>query len=206
MTTQADLVFDPALHRYSMGGRVLPSVTAILRVAGLVDATWFTDDARERGSYVHLASQYIAEGDGVDMASIEPELAGYVAAYSTYEAEHHPRWTHIEHPVASRVYGYAGTVDRVGVLCGVDAVLDIKTGGRVAATRLQLAAYAQAMREETGKLYRRYALYLSATGGYRLEDLDREPHLYQLDLNAFLSALTIVRWREREGEACHGSE
>ena len=51
-----DLTFDATTHTYRAGGRVLRSVTSVLRAAGYLDDLFWvpTADARRRGKTVHL--------------------------------------------------------------------------------------------------------------------------------------------------------
>ena len=51
--------FDPIGHRYWTGARELLAVTTVLRDAGLVDAAWYTDAARERGAALHALTEAI---------------------------------------------------------------------------------------------------------------------------------------------------
>ena len=55
--------FDEAAHVYTVAGVERPSVTQILKDAGLIDTTWYTDEARQRGRAVHLAAQFLDEDD-----------------------------------------------------------------------------------------------------------------------------------------------
>ena len=57
------LTFVPTKHRYLLDGRVVPGVTSILKAAGYVDDTYFTEYARDRGSAAHAATHYYDEGD-----------------------------------------------------------------------------------------------------------------------------------------------
>ena len=55
----ASVRFDAVAHRYWSGPRELLAVTRVLREAGLVDATWYTDAARERGAALHALTEAI---------------------------------------------------------------------------------------------------------------------------------------------------
>jgi hypothetical protein len=94
----------------------------------------------------------------------------------------------IEHCLYNADYRYAGTLDRVGDLGGVDVLIDIKTGYEQRATGPQTAAYA-ACRKATEKL-RRFGCYLQADGTYRLV-----PYKERSDWHVFLACLTLINWR-----------
>ena len=55
----AVIKLDRETHTYTPN---LPSVTEILRSVGLIDATWYTEEARQRGTAVHLACEYWDSG------------------------------------------------------------------------------------------------------------------------------------------------
>jgi hypothetical protein len=81
------LVFDETLHRYTLDGEPLPSVTGILQRAGLVDfsqiPTFVLAAARERGTKVHRAIHFYNEDD-LDVAGFRdlfPDYWPYVAAW-----------------------------------------------------------------------------------------------------------------------------
>jgi hypothetical protein len=54
----------------------LPSVTTILKSVGLIDASFYTIEGRERGSAVHLACEYFDQGD-LDEDTLELPTAFY---------------------------------------------------------------------------------------------------------------------------------
>lgn len=132
--------FDAAEHAYWLGARRLPSVTDVIRAHGLVEERWFSEEARARGSYVHRACALLDEGS-LDEERVAPEFAPYVEAWRRCRADLAPAWRAIERPVAA--LGFAGTPDRVGVVDGAPAIVDIKTSERAELWwELQLGGYA----------------------------------------------------------------
>lgn len=191
MTTAAPaLEFVASSHRYYLDDRELPGVTSILKDAGLIDDTWFTDEARLRGTYVHAATHYLDDGDLAE-ESVDPRLAGYLEAYRRFLAVTRPTWELREHRVCDPIFGYAGTLDRVGVLgsTGAKVILDIKTGGLPPSVGLQLAAYRRCLTNPY--VYKRVALQLKADGSFSLHDCtDRR------DEQRFLNALDLWNWKQ----------
>jgi hypothetical protein len=189
-------------HEYMCDTVRLPHVTGVLKASGVVDARWYTHYARQRGLAVHVACDLIDE-DNLDADSVDPRLVGYLDAYLKFLNEHNPAYQFSEELVYSNLYRYAGTLDRAGVVetypCPL--VIDLKTGDPGRAVRLQLSGYAQALREQTGKMWRRASLWLRPDGTYRWQVYDQDPHLYREDLNAYLAALTLLRWMNREEDA-----
>jgi hypothetical protein len=192
MTTLA----TPALrldadHRYWLADRELISVTAALKEAGLIDTAFFTEDAADRGTYVHEACGLVDERD---LGSVDPACAGYVAAYERFVADAKPKWCYAEHGVCDVLHGYAGTLDRAGWLNGKWTVLDIKTGPACPWHGLQLAAYARLVRDDDGGKPLRFDLYLTPDGAYRLE-----PQTHRADEALFFAALAVAQFRRTHG-------
>ena len=80
---QAPFVFDPEAHVYSVGDRVLPSVTEIVDSAGLWPFGKADEDPNyymERGRMVHLACELDDEGT-LDESTLDettgPRLEGW---------------------------------------------------------------------------------------------------------------------------------
>lgn len=180
-----ELTFDEKAHEYKIGERSLPSVTAILKDAGLIDCRFFNDYAMMRGTFVHQACEMLDNGT-LDEDTLDPALSGYVQAYKKFREECPMAWTEIEHMRADSVLGYAGTPDRVGVLNGVKIVLDIKTS--MVKSRwwgLQLSAY-----QMLAKTHGRYSLRLGENGNYRLDKWDCKS-----DDMAWISTLNVYNWK-----------
>ena len=185
------LLFDAASHTYTLEGRQLPSVTTILQAEGFIDATWFTEYGRDRGTKVHQAVEFYDAGD-LDEDSLDPVLKPYLAAWKRFKEEAHVTIEASEVRLASEVYGFAGTIDKVAAIGNVKAILDIKSGQVQPWTGLQLAAYHILLNEPARK---RYAVQLNNDGSYRLHEFkDRS------DRAVFLAALTVHQWKRREGK------
>lgn len=187
----AALTFDPAEHRYVLDGvRELPSVTTILRAQGLVQDAWFTEQARLRGDYVHLACRML-DDDELDETTVDPIIAPYVNAYRAFVTTVKPEWTYIEHLIFDPVLGYAGTLDRAGAMQGEDwALVDLKSGGIYPAVGPQTAAYRRCL--PNGHRWKRFAVQLKADGHFTLHPLtDRS------DEDTFIAALRLHQWKAR---------
>lgn len=179
------MTFDQEKHEYRKDGLVVPNVTLILALSGLVDATWYTEEGRRRGQAVHVATQFIDEGD-IDWSSIHPTVAPFVEAYQRFKAESGFKPRQVEQRVFNEVYLYAGTVDREGDLHGADVIVDIKTGDPAPWSALQTAAYAACYDTP----HQRFALWLRNDGTYRLEQ-----HSDRNDIRVFLAALALANWK-----------
>jgi hypothetical protein len=183
------LTFDAAQHIYRLGQRTLPSVTTVLKTVGLIDGTWFTADAAVRGTHVHTATELFDKGV-LDMSTVDPGILPYLRAYTSFLLESGATWTAIEQRLYDGVRGYAGTLDREGTINGERCILDIKTGPPQPWHRVQLAGYADLIREP-GEPVKRWGLWLQKSGIYRLL-----PYTDRSDRSVFRAALTLAQFKE----------
>jgi len=162
--------FDAATHTYTAGGVVLPSVTTVIRAAGLMNAAYIgagTTVAMERGSIVAELTELDDMGE-LDAGSVDPLLFGYLDAWRRFRADagYAVEADGIERRIANGAC--AGTLDRVGKLNGIHTIIDIKTGAAAAWHKIQTAGYMMLQRSTdtaAGRKWRRYrrgAVYLPA--------------------------------------------
>lgn len=186
--------FDLATHTYRVGGRVIPSVTQIIGSAGVRGAFTPSDAvmayACDRGRAVHLACELDDDGT-LDERSVHPEVLPYLNAYRQFKAETRYEIVEMELARYDELMGFCGTPDRICVINGRPAVLDLKSGVKMAATGMQLAAYAVLAGHPAAS---RFSLQLRADGLYRLERYSNPA-----DWPAFVAALTLHNWRVANG-------
>lgn len=182
--------FDEATHTYTLDGKELPSVTHIIRYLA-VDKSNNADPnmalmARERGSAVHEAT-VVYDYSGEIPDDFPAEYAPYLEAYVQFVRDYAPNWILTEYRMANEMLGFAGTLDRFGVIDGYFCILDIKTSYKVDMPSLsaQLAAYMSLLYKEYSKEYppakwdailekglNLYGLQLMRNGKYRLYKCD----------------------------------
>lgn len=198
------LEFDADTHAYRLDGVAIPSVTQILKAAGMysyLDAVHpdRLEKARLRGVAVHRAIELYANGT-LDWSTVSDEVAGYVEGYTAWAAVRGWQPSLVEHRFCHPVYRYAGTLDQGGKLgYGEEAVVDFKTmlvfgPAAAAAARLQLAAYCHHAPKPF--LKRRIILQLKGNGKY-------QEHSYPSttlarDFQIFLAALTVHNYKQQE--------
>lgn len=181
------ITFDPARHAYTDAqGRAIPGVTSVLKAVGLIDTTWYTPEAAQRGTSVHALTM-LSDDDLIDHHTPVPaEYVKYLDAWVKFRTETDYEPMLVEHRIYHPTYRYAGTLDRAGKLNGQYAVLDIKTGKAMPATGIQLAAYQACIQPA----HARFAVELHDDGTYKLiEYRDRN------DWNVWLAALQVYQWR-----------
>jgi hypothetical protein len=178
--------FNEQDHSYTVEGVRYPSVTQILAALGFYgDAVkYFTEQSRDRGSFVHRIIQYHLAGE-LDEETIDPALRGYFDAWLGFERDTGFTAHTIEQPMFCSVNLFAGTPDLIGELRR-DSIIDIKTGDPGPAAALQTAAYEILY----GKSVSRFSLQLKQDGKYKLT-------AYQeyTDRKIFLAALSVYRWQ-----------
>ena len=187
--------FDEATHTYFVNGEVVLSVMQILKEAGLVDTTWFTEFGRWRGSAVHKATHYSDEKD-IDCRTLDPIVRPFVADWKQFRKDTGFTPTMIETPFYDSLYGFCGTPDRRGYFLGgnpkdSNELIDIKTypGGKAPWwARYQLAAYGRLC--DPRRIFRRYAVVLTGHGA-NIEEYPSKD--YVEDVNSFLACIRVAR-------------
>jgi hypothetical protein len=179
--------FKEKTHTFTVDGQVIPSVTQILKIIGLVQ--FFNCDGwyLKRGQIIHQCCHMIDQGI-LDPNSIDPQIEGYIEAYLKFKDEYMPYgWEHAEEPLYHPTYLYGGIPDRWGPL------YDLKSG---AGDVLQLEAYAELLRANSYDPGRQgYMLRLKEDGTYKLET-----HRYDRKLlGVFLSAVSVFHYRKERG-------
>jgi len=176
-------------HTYLLDGTPIPGVTIILQAAGLYDDSFFTEESRNRGKYVHRACLYYLQND-LDEDTIPDEYRGYIEAFKRFMAESDckPHIGLCEIPWFSEIWRFAGTPDMPCILNGKESLLDIKSGVESLTTGVQLAAYSMLY---DVPMVNRYGLYLKAGGKYKLT-----PYTDRNDIKIFNAALTLYHWRQ----------
>lgn len=185
------LTFDEAEHRYFWHGTPVPGVTTVLKALHNFDGVpeAILSAAAERGTAVHLCCEYLDQGI-LDEASIDPAISGYVDAWRLFCTEMLPVWSHIEARCYHQALRFAGTVDRVGIINGIEYVLDIKTSvASHPVWGVQTAAYANALNKANA---RRATVQLRKDGTYRMIEWAERS-----DWSVFVSLITINNFLEQ---------
>ncbi len=185
------LTFDEDRHEYRLLGGVVPSVTQILRP--LVDFAGIPktvlDAKRDLGQRVHFACQ-LDDEDDLDEASVEEDVAPYLAAWRKFRRDTGAVVFLNEARVADPILLYAGTLDRGIELNGERWLIDLKTCiSTPLAVGPQTAAYLRALGDTS--VTHRGALRLRPDGTYRLDRLTGAD-----DWACFMACLTLHRFKE----------
>lgn len=202
------LAFDPDSHIYKLDGRVVPSVSAIMRAAGLALPPAHVDPvtlerARLRGVAVHAACAHLARHGERDPA-LDGDNAPYVDAFERFMQESDIDIEAVETPFACAQLGIAGTPDLVGFVQtpsdgALLTVIDVKATaqlGRDVDVQCELYAELIEAQGEYAGPYRIAALHLrpqTLRVPYRLELFDR-------DAARQVAHAALILWRRAHGE------
>lgn len=191
------LTFDPEKHIYRVDGLKLPSVTDICKplvTFGEVSQEVLRQAAR-RGSQVHEYAELIDYGMEANDLEVEPELVGYVTAYTRFLRDYKPEWELIEKPLYSLDMGYAGTIDRYGIIDGEKTIVDIKTSSSAnRATRIAWAVQLEAYLGLLGCGFaKRYNLWLKSDGSYQLISATKTEQKYSFKASVLFSMLLDIK-------------
>lgn len=186
----SDLQFDEGTHTYRLMGRVLPSVTTVIRA---VMPGWRVDPwYLQRGRAIHHGCRLLDEGQ-LDWASVAPEIAQRIKAWQEFVSECYdehkkpPVMSLIEAPLCSTRYMFAGTLDRV---FNEDTIIDLKST-ITPEVRIQLGGYSILLKENyPEKMLNAVAVQLQDDGKYQImmmsaADLRRAEQIFLATLTVF---------------------
>ncbi len=135
------ITFSEAGHEYRADGRLLTSVTTILKAVGLYDSHQYTDPKHKHiGSAVHRVCQLIDTGR-YDVAATHEEIRPFGLAYQRFAADTGFKGLFWEQGFGDPIMGVAGTFDTIGQVDGEFWMLDFKKGNVPDLVPVQLAAY-----------------------------------------------------------------
>jgi hypothetical protein len=193
-----ELVFEETDHTYTVGNRLLPSVTTVIRPIG-PDFSMIRADVleqkRQLGTDVHLATE-LDDLEELDDEATDPLVMNYVRAWRKFKEESGAVILMNEQRLYHPTLGYAGTLDNLAELRLVGDgrwLLDKKTSANpVPAYGVQLSGYAELLftNDPPAKGLRRGTVHLRADGTYRLKEF-ANPN----DAAVFRALLSITHWK-----------
>lgn len=192
------LFFDDATHQYKLDGLIIPSVTQIIKDAGLVNLDWINPgllaEKADLGTKVHQTTEYY-DTDTLNIEELHPILKAYLDGWIKFKEDYKFTPTEIELKLVHSLYKYAGTIDRVGLMNGILTLLDIKSGSKQKSNAIQTAGYTLLYdqdKKKTEQIKKRMVVYLSPEG-YKVE-----PHTDPNDIAIFHACLTICNYKRKK--------
>jgi hypothetical protein len=181
--------FDASSHRYTIAGKPVVNVTAVLR--DLLPSWSASDWHLQRGQAVHAAAAMVGRGQ---QFTHDLRIAGQVEAARKFYREVKPEILAIEKQVYATRYLYAGTLDLQCRIAGRLAIADFKSS-LTPTVPIQCAAYALAEHEADLGLWWGVGIELRDDGTYRMSEMERlKPYSQE-----WLALLTTYRVRQRLG-------
>ena len=188
------LTFTAENHEYKFAGVQVPSVTQIIKDAGLVNFDFISDELLEAkadlGNKVHKAAELNDNGI-LDYEDLHPKLRGYLDSWIKFRKDFGFTPSEIEMAYYHPLYRYAGRIDRIGDM----TLIDIKSGTVQKTHPIQTAGYAELFNYKKPKreqIKRRLAVYLTPENYKVIE------HKESSDRNIFLAALTIANYKKNK--------
>jgi len=160
---------------------ILPSVTQLMRTTGVIPQSDFEIPEK----YAVLGTEVHAMTELVDKGMFYPEFCSeeallYVLQYQSFLEENDVEILEIEQIIFNEELLYAGRLDRVMSINGIEYIVDIKTGGKYRWHARQLTAYKQ------------------AKGNYRIADLYLGKWEYKLviqkPVQGIVEAMSACYW------------
>lgn len=169
----AKVEYDDEKHEYKLNGKVVPSVTQIIKRLGFISDR-YTADGATRGTYIAQATELDDSGE-LDYEALDERLRPYVDAWRKFKAESRFVVAGSEKIVYRDTVplAYAGRIDRLGKMPPTKAspiedwVIDIKTGDPACWHPLQITGYAVCL----PTAHRRGVVYLRDNGNYTLSEV-----------------------------------
>ncbi len=180
--------FNESTHTYTLDGKRLPSVTQCIAAK---HPLWFTPDPwyAERGTAVHKAcSLYVART--LDIETVDPEVKPYLDSFEKFLQQCFFASMKTDLLVWSEKHWYAGTLDLLPLTAKRGHwLVDLKTENVPSTVGMQLAGYAEALKESHGIVgVRRFSLCLRKDKPFQLKEYS-DP----ADLQKFLQCVQMEK-------------
>lgn len=191
--------FLPEPHEYRLKGVRLWSPSGVFVEVRWADSTYYNDESRYRGTYVHHVTHLIDDGDPEIWKKIHHGYLGFVEAYCEFKElwRYKPRMREV--PIYHPAHHYGVTPDGEGTIQGGDdALVEMKTGTMPWWVRYQLAAQSMGVSAFDSRevFRRRIAVELKANGKFRAVEMKLEDH--DTDDLKWMEALGTARTHYRE--------
>ena len=146
------LEYNDKEHKYFINGSRVPGVTEVLGALGLYPA-YNPAGAQYHlslGSAVHRACELHDMGT-LDESTVDPQVRPFLDAYLKFKTEWGFTPTRIEEAIFHPKLGFAGRIDREGMLgSGESGIVELKKGGLPPCTALQTSAHELLVNEGFG--------------------------------------------------------
>lgn len=195
INTDQTLQFDEALHRYSVAGRVLPSVTQVINAVAPRGYTC-GDFYLNRGRVMHKAIHLLIQGK-LRWESVDEQIAGKIRAFQLFMSESGYKVQASELPLYSPSLRFAGTLDALMIPDDVHRILVDFKSSLEPQLRPQIGAYYRLCWEHDTPVNKGLGLWLREDGTYRCSWF-KKPDLKRAQ-QIFINVLSTYNWMKADG-------
>lgn len=194
----ANLIFLEEPHVYELDGEELPSVSEVTRfIARELYSDipqHILDNAADRGTRVHKLTESLDRYGSCEADEVE---LPYITAYVDFRKKHKIQWEKIEWSTYNPERKYAGTIDRMGMVDGEMAIVDLKTTSTIhtVSVTAQLTLYKLMAEAQGFKIDKLYVLQLKKDGKATFKEIAPDPKLAESCL--YLHELLKKKKRKR---------
>ena len=190
------LQFDEEKHEYRLRGKVLPSVTTIIKAILPPQYEFAGEWHMQRGAATHKACELFDQGL-LDWASVDPEIEPRVKAWQSFRQQKPMRIAANEKRLAHPKLLYAGTLDRMFGQTGDLTLCDLKNSV-TPHVRLQLAAYSILWTASGGGIVKRaVAVELLDNGNFKCLWIDKAE--LRIHERQFVGMLSVYNFAQTYG-------
>lgn len=197
--------FDPKEHKYyDTADREYVSVSRVIEYFGIsqIDkliAIHGQEHFDKLCLFGHEVHKLTAADDRNELQNwdYDLELEPYIQGWCNFRMHQKMSFLAIEEPLISRIWGFAGTPDRIHDAGRQIDIPDLKTGTKSIAQTIQTAFYQILAEENYGKPVRhRYTVHLDpkAPLGYRIEH-----HKNSNDVNIAKAMMSVYNFKKQNG-------
>ncbi|MHB1692594.1 MAG: hypothetical protein ACYCUW_01745 [bacterium] len=153
------LEFNEEKHIYSYGGKVLPSVTTVIKEVLNIEYPDYAVYHATRGTYVHKAVELYLRNN-LDFDSLDENVKPYLDSFIKFQEKAKIVPVLLEERFADKNITFAGTVDIVAKINGKICLFDIKTGQKQDSYKAQMAGYKRLLSDNGVQIDKIYILDL----------------------------------------------
>jgi hypothetical protein len=187
-------------HKYLFNGNEVPSVTQVMSDTGLVNFSGVSEsllnNRAEFGKMAHLYTAYRDLGI-LDEMSVPAPMIPVLDAWEKFKKDHGVIVKMVEQPIASRIWQFACTPDRVAEVDGKLSLIEFKTTSTIAkSVKWQLAGQQVCCEEHGIAIEDRWVVCVSPEG--ELTTAVYGHNTYRKDKSVITSAVTIYKAKRGE--------
>lgn len=199
------LTFKEDTHEYFWNGKKVPSVSEILHKTGCSNYEGMQEEQLKAyadfGNFIHEATELYDNGE-LEESCLDEMYHPFKVDEGITARHYFERWLWFlkefdvqvlatEHMIFNEQMWFAGTIDRIAIVKGEMAIVEIKTGMAKKTHRLQTAAYMLGY----GNIIPRYHVYLRPDIDEKKSVQVWDGEFQDIDINAFKAALHLQTWK-----------